>query len=75
LKEIGRDLIPSGDFSLCDHALDTAFLFQAIPERSRNLESTPTVRTYFTMGSGQQEKGGADVPALPMMKWFDTNCK
>uniref|UniRef100_A0A915EDN8 5-methyltetrahydropteroyltriglutamate--homocysteine S-methyltransferase n=1 Tax=Ditylenchus dipsaci TaxID=166011 RepID=A0A915EDN8_9BILA len=72
LKETGLDLVPSGDYSLYDHVLDTAFLFNAIPERYSSLETSPTVRTYFAMARGLQEKG-ADVPALPMKKWFDTN--
>lgn len=71
----GLDLIPSGDYALYDHVLDTAFLFNVIPQKYQNLEKTPSVRTYFAMGRGLQEKSGVDVPALPMKKWFDTNCK
>ncbi|KAI1711471.1 cobalamin-independent synthase, catalytic domain-containing protein [Ditylenchus destructor] len=73
LQATGLDLIPSGDYALYDHVLDTAFLFNVIPQKYQNLEKTPSVRTYFAMGRGLQEKGGVDVPALPMKKWFDTN--
>ncbi|KAL3096050.1 hypothetical protein niasHS_005809 [Heterodera schachtii] len=76
LQATGIDLIPSGDFSLYDHVLDCACLFNAIPTRYKSaaqLSGVPShLRLYFAMARGLQEKG-ADVPALPMKKWFDTN--
>lgn len=33
LQATGIDIIPSGDYSLYDHVLDCAFLFNAIPQR------------------------------------------
>ncbi|KAI3415586.1 hypothetical protein GPALN_005188 [Globodera pallida] len=76
LKATGVDLIPSGDFSLYDHVLDCACLFNAVPPRYKTaaeLNGVPShLRLYFAMARGLQEKG-ADVPALPMKKWFDTN--
>jgi 5-methyltetrahydropteroyltriglutamate--homocysteine methyltransferase len=74
LKATGLDLVTSNDFSLYDLVLDTAFLFNVIPDRYKSVEVSPTVRTYFSMARGLQEKG-VDVAALPMKKWFDTNCK
>lgn len=77
LSATGLDLIPN-DFSFYDQVLDAAFMVGVIPERYRQLEEEPTLRTYFAMARGLQEKGEGkvvDVPALPMKKWFDTNCK
>lgn len=77
LKDTGLDIIPSGEYSLYDQVLDTAFMFNAIPERYRSLETNASVRTYFAMARGHQEKTEShsiDVAALPMKKWFDTNC-
>jgi 5-methyltetrahydropteroyltriglutamate--homocysteine methyltransferase len=37
----GIDFIPSNDFSFYDHVLDTAVLFNLIPERYRALEQDP----------------------------------
>lgn len=33
-KQAGADTVPCNDFSLYDQVLDTAFLFDAIPDRS-----------------------------------------
>lgn len=72
MRASGIDLVPSNDFSLYDHVLDTAVLFGAIPERYRAI-SDPLAR-YFAMARGyQSEDAGVDVPALEMTKWFDTN--
>lgn len=78
LKATGLDVLPSNDYSLYDQTLDAAFLFGVIPARYRDLEATfghshPTVLSYFAMARGYQV-GNNDVPALPMKKWFDTNC-
>ena len=74
LHQTGVSLVPSGDFSLYDQVLDIAFCFNAIPSRYLNLEPEGrTIRTYFAMARGHQE-ASVDVPALPMKKWFDTNC-
>lgn len=70
-KAYGIDFIPSNDFSFYDHVLDTAVLFNLIPERYRALELNP-LDTYFAMARGYQGPRG-DVKALAMKKWFNTN--
>lgn len=70
-KSMEIDFIPSNDFSFCDQFLDTAVLFNIIPERYRNLQLSPA-DTYFAMTRGYQGKKG-DVKALAMKKWFNTN--
>ena len=70
-SEAGIDFIPSGDFSLYDQVLDTAFMLSAIPREFYDLELSP-LDTYFAMAKGYQGEGG-DVKALPMKKWFNTN--
>jgi len=84
-KELGIDILPSNDFSLYDHLLDTAFMVGAIPETHK---TDSDLGTYFLMarGSGDartqartQERSpcghnhGAGVTALEMTKWFNTN--
>ena len=71
-REAGVDLPPSNDFSLYDHVLDTAFLFDAIPERYRALAGRDPLAAYFAMARGLQQPG-IDLHALEMTKWFDTN--
>ncbi|WP_254574410.1 5-methyltetrahydropteroyltriglutamate--homocysteine S-methyltransferase [Stenotrophomonas acidaminiphila] len=71
-REAGVDLPPSNDFSLYDHVLDTAFLFDAIPERYRTLAVCAPLAAYFAMARGLQ-RPGIDLHALEMTKWFDTN--
>ena len=70
--DAGVDLPPSNDFSLYDHVLDTAVLFDAIPERYRALTDADPLAGYFAMARGVQ-RGGIDLHALEMTKWFDTN--
>ena len=65
----GIDIIPSGDFSLYDHVLDTACMVGAVPERYSAIQGLPR---YFAMARGSQA-AGRDVPAMEMTKWFDTN--
>lgn len=69
--QFGIDYIPSGDFSYYDGLLDTAFLFNIIPERYRKL-GLNTLDTYFAAARGYQ-CDGEDVKALAMKKWFTTN--
>jgi len=63
--------IPSNDFSFYDNLLDMALTLDAIPRRYRELGLSPR-DVYFAMARGYQ-KGGHDVKALPMKKWFNTN--
>ncbi len=68
----GVDVVPCNDFSLYDHVLDTAFLFDAIPESCRGLADTDPLAAYFALARGHQQDG-VDLRALEMTKWFDTN--
>lgn len=70
-KEAGIDLIPSNDFSLYDQTLDMSLALGAIPERYNSLRDD-MLELYFAMAHGYQ-KGGIDVTAMEMTKWFDTN--
>ncbi|MGH8053849.1 MAG: 5-methyltetrahydropteroyltriglutamate--homocysteine S-methyltransferase [Stenotrophomonas sp.] len=70
--DAGVDVPPSNDFSLYDHVLDTAVLFDAIPQRYRQLAAQAPLEAYFAMARGLQ-RDGVDLHALEMTKWFDTN--
>ena len=72
MQQAGIDLIPSNDFSLYDHVLDTIALVGAVPERYGDGGGNVDLDTYFAMARGRQE-GGVDVTAMEMTKWFDTN--
>jgi 5-methyltetrahydropteroyltriglutamate--homocysteine methyltransferase len=69
---LGIDHVPSGDFSLYDHVLDTAVMVGAVPERYRPGTGTGPLERYFAMARGGTLVG-RDVTALEMTKWFDTN--
>jgi len=62
----GIDLIPSNDFSLYDHVLDTAIMVNAVPGRFRGIEDG--LDLMFAMA-----RGTPDAAPLEMTKWFDTN--
>jgi 5-methyltetrahydropteroyltriglutamate--homocysteine methyltransferase len=66
--EAGLGFIPSNDFSLYDHVLDTAILVGAVPPRFGGRNGFTDLATYFAMARGTD-----DVPAMAMTKWFDTN--
>ena len=73
LQSAGLDELPSNEFSLYDHVLDTAWMVGAIPARHRRAVpdiSTPAgqVSRYFAMA-----RGTAEVAPMEMTKWFDTN--
>ncbi|GLR91625.1 5-methyltetrahydropteroyltriglutamate--homocysteine S-methyltransferase [Bradyrhizobium iriomotense] len=80
---LGVTIIPSNDFSLYDQILDTSVTVGAIPE-AYGWESGPvSLKTYFTMARGSQDKEhdaswahvrqGLGASAQEMTKWFDTN--
>ncbi len=71
-RDAGVNVPPSNDFSLYDHVLDTAVLFDAIPARYRPLLERAPLEGYFAMARGLQ-RGDVDLHALEMTKWFDTN--
>jgi 5-methyltetrahydropteroyltriglutamate--homocysteine methyltransferase len=65
LRDAGLSTIPSNTFSLYDHVLDTAVLFNAVPERFAGLEG---LQAYFAMARGTE-----GIVPLELTKWFDTN--
>jgi len=67
-KHHGVAVVPSNDFSLYDHVLDTCCLVGAVPPRFRHVGGAVDRATYFRMA-----RGGDGVAALEMTKWFDTN--
>jgi 5-methyltetrahydropteroyltriglutamate--homocysteine methyltransferase len=88
-QALGVDHIPSNDFSLYDHVLDTSAMLGAIPEVYGWSGGPVDLDTYFAMARGAQEitpegeadhagcghghRHAIDVPAAEMTKWFDTN--
>ncbi|MUH36107.1 5-methyltetrahydropteroyltriglutamate--homocysteine S-methyltransferase [Zobellia amurskyensis] len=74
-QEQGIDLIPSNDFSLYDQVLDLSTTLGCIPDRYTALANNPSfsdLDLYFAMARGIQQDG-ADITAMEMTKWFDTN--
>jgi 5-methyltetrahydropteroyltriglutamate--homocysteine methyltransferase len=67
-QKAGLDLIPTGDFSLYDHMLDTTVMLGAVPERYGWRGGNVDLKTYFAMARGDDTR-----PAMEMTKWFDTN--
>ena len=73
-QQLGIQHIPSNDFSFYDHVLDTAAMVGAVPDRYLWKGPQVDVATYFAMARGMPRRfGHADVPAMEMTKWFDTN--
>ncbi|MFD9065122.1 5-methyltetrahydropteroyltriglutamate--homocysteine S-methyltransferase [Kitasatospora purpeofusca] len=68
LADAGVLEVPTGDFSLYDHVLDTTVAVGAIPARHRAAVDADPLDGYFAMARGTQ-----DVAPLEMTKWFDTN--
>ncbi|MEV4318815.1 5-methyltetrahydropteroyltriglutamate--homocysteine S-methyltransferase [Actinocrispum sp. NPDC049592] len=63
----GLDSVPGNTFSYYDQVLDTTMLFDALPQRFRDL-GLNGLDTYFAMARGHDR-----VPAMELTKWFDTN--
>jgi 5-methyltetrahydropteroyltriglutamate--homocysteine methyltransferase len=73
-QQIGIQHIPSNDFSFYDHVLDTTAMVGAVPDRYFWPGPQVDLPTYFAMARGSAGKTGpANVPAMEMTKWFDTN--
>jgi 5-methyltetrahydropteroyltriglutamate--homocysteine methyltransferase len=72
-RDAGMEHIPSNDFSLYDHVLDTSAMVGAVPSRFGWSGELVDLTTYFAMARGAP--GGQDNSASPleMTKWFDTN--
>ncbi|MGI8844712.1 MAG: 5-methyltetrahydropteroyltriglutamate--homocysteine S-methyltransferase [Thermoleophilaceae bacterium] len=67
MRDAGIDSIPSGDFSLYDHMLDTAWGLGAIPDRFGDAHAHG-LAGYFELARGSE-----GAKPLEMTKWFDTN--
>ncbi len=67
-QSLGIEHIPSNDFSLYDHVLDTSAMLGAVPARFNWSGDTVGSATYFAMA-----RGTAEIPPMDMTKWFDTN--
>jgi 5-methyltetrahydropteroyltriglutamate--homocysteine methyltransferase len=67
-QALGVTIIPSNDFSLYDHVLDTSVLVGAVPQTYGWAGGDVPLDVYFAMA-----RGNADVPAQELTKWFDTN--
>jgi 5-methyltetrahydropteroyltriglutamate--homocysteine methyltransferase len=83
-KARGVSVIPSNDFSLYDHVLDTSAMVGAIPDIYGWKGGNVSLATYFAMARGAEGSAetcahghvhhtGHGVPAQEMTKWFDTN--
>ena len=75
-REAGIDLIPSNDFSLYDHVLDTSCLVGNIPRRFHWDGGDIGLNLYFRIARGTRgdsEGCGCPAHASEMTKWFDTN--
>ena len=78
---LGINHVPSGDFALYDHVLETACALGAIPEGyGWSGEGPASLTTLFAMARGargtEAERAAGipgTAPALEMTKWFDTN--
>lgn len=67
-QDAGIDVIPSNDFSLYDHVLDTTITLGAVPRRFSEMGQGKSLDLYFACARGTK-----DAPAMEMTKWFDTN--
>ena len=77
-KSLGADWLPSNDFSLYDHVLDTSLMLGAVPERYGAGDGEAGLETYFAMARGTKGEGSDcghahSHTAQEMTKWFDTN--
>ncbi len=84
-RDLGADIIPSNDFSLYDHVLDTTAMVGAVPPVYSWRGGEVGLETYFGMARGAEGDAahegcahghahdGAGAPAAEMTKWFDTN--
>ena len=82
-KSLGATVIPSNDFSLYDHVLDTSVMVGAIPDIYGWTAGPVSLETYFAMARGAQGDShdgncghthhGQGAAAQEMTKWFDTN--
>ncbi len=67
-RDRGVTVLPSNDFSLYDHVLDTSVMLGVVPEAYGPPGADLSLDRYFAMA-----RGDATVKAMEMTKWFDTN--
>jgi 5-methyltetrahydropteroyltriglutamate--homocysteine methyltransferase len=84
-RALGAEVIPSNDFSLYDHVLDTTAMVGAVPPAYGWSGERVGLETYFAMARGSQHgeslvscthghtHSDQGTPAAEMTKWFDTN--
>lgn len=88
-RDLRVTVIPSNDFSLYDHMLDTSVMVGAVPKIYGWKGGPVPLDIYFAMARGSQKDVGEHdgcahdhahghghghgVPAQEMTKWFDTN--
>jgi len=84
-RDLGATVVPSNDFSLYDHVLDTTSMVGAVPAIYGWAGKQVDLQTYFAMARGAQDgtvvetcghghvHAGEGAPAAEMTKWFDTN--
>ena len=73
-QDLGIEHIPSNDFSLYDQMLDITAMVGAVPARFDWDANQIELDQYFAMARGVfSQPGKADVAAMEMTKWFDTN--
>ena len=73
-KDAGLDFVAVNDSSLYDNVLDLACVFGVVPERFGRADEPVTLDRYFRMARGRgRNDSRADVAALELTKWFDTN--
>ncbi|MDR0703893.1 MAG: 5-methyltetrahydropteroyltriglutamate--homocysteine S-methyltransferase [Planctomycetaceae bacterium] len=73
-KNAGLSHVATGDFSFYDHILDTTIMLGAIPPRftanCNTQKNCSEIDLAFRMARGDVRQ---NIPAMQMMKWFDTN--
>ena len=70
----GATVLPTNDFSLYDHVLDTSSMLGALPNRFGEDRGDIRLDTYFAAARGVPGGGGAAaLQPSEMTKWFDTN--
>src|SRR3546814_2721111 len=79
-KALGADILPSNDFSLYDHVLDTSALIGAIPPLYDWNGETVGSDLYFAMAPGSHTShshsccdSASDASAGDMTTWFESN--
>ena len=76
----GINHVPSNDFSLYDHVLDTACMLGVVPPGYGWSAGPVSMATYFALARGSRGTAtelaagiAPSQPAMEMTKWFDTN--